>query len=175
MPSDLVEGEALLATSSNLPCGLVGFRPSVAGPVMVSGSLGTRPLSELSGTLLRFCVLKWLAPGRTLRAWLPASRPLPTGVWHQERAHSAFQVGDTCVRCGEEEVENLEHIVLHCPHWNKERREACMPSHAPVAPACVRLHGLLPAPSPGLLPAHESPLVMKAGVHTVWTDGSGRH
>eukprot|EP00971_Amphidinium_carterae_P199309 3955320-Amphidinium_carterae.1 len=46
----------------------------------------------------------------------------------------------------------------------------------PVAPACVRrLHGLLPAPPLGLLPAHEPPLVMKAGVHTVWTDGSGRH
>eukprot|EP00971_Amphidinium_carterae_P206238 4092535-Amphidinium_carterae.1 len=24
------------------------------------------------------------------------------GVWHEERAHSAFQVGDICVRCGEE-------------------------------------------------------------------------
>eukprot|EP00971_Amphidinium_carterae_P105814 2095492-Amphidinium_carterae.1 len=24
------------------------------------------------------------------------------GVWHEERAHSAFQVGDTCVRCGED-------------------------------------------------------------------------
>eukprot|EP00971_Amphidinium_carterae_P289731 5753197-Amphidinium_carterae.1 len=56
------------------------------------------------------------------------------------------------------------HIVLHCPHWNKERREACLPSHAAVAPACVRLHGLLPAPGPGLLPAHEPALVPKAGV-----------
>eukprot|EP00971_Amphidinium_carterae_P002423 48004-Amphidinium_carterae.1 len=50
------------------------------------------------------------------------------GVWHEERAHSAFQVGDICVRCGEE-ADNLEHIVLHCPHWNKERREACLPTH----------------------------------------------
>eukprot|EP00971_Amphidinium_carterae_P135645 2687497-Amphidinium_carterae.1 len=72
------------------------------------------------------------------------------GVWHEERAHSAFHVGDIFVRYGEE-VENLEHIVLHCPHWNKERREACLPSHTLVAPACVRLH-LLPAPPPGLLP-----------------------
>eukprot|EP00971_Amphidinium_carterae_P351212 6491977-Amphidinium_carterae.1 len=79
------------------------------------------------------------------------------GVWHEERAHSAFQVGDICVRCGED-VENLEHIVLHCPHWNKERREACLPTHTAVAPACVRLHGLLPAPGPGLLPAHEPAL-----------------
>eukprot|EP00971_Amphidinium_carterae_P180759 3585398-Amphidinium_carterae.1 len=39
----------------------------------------------------------------------------PGGVWHEERAHAAFQVGDICVRCGEA-VENLEHIVHHCPH-----------------------------------------------------------
>eukprot|EP00971_Amphidinium_carterae_P123071 2436713-Amphidinium_carterae.2 len=96
------------------------------------------------------------------------------GVWHEERAHSAFQVGDTCVRCAEG-VENLEHIVHHCPHWYKERRESCLPSHAQDAPACVRLHGLLPAPPPGALPAHEPALVMRAGLHTVWTDGSGRH
>eukprot|EP00971_Amphidinium_carterae_P085617 1694327-Amphidinium_carterae.3 len=57
------------------------------------------------------------------------------GVWHEERAHSAFQVGDICVRCGED-IENLEHIVLHCPHWHKERREACLPVHTAVAPAC---------------------------------------
>eukprot|EP00971_Amphidinium_carterae_P036590 719341-Amphidinium_carterae.1 len=87
------------------------------------------------------------------------------GVWHEERAHSAFQVGDVCVRCGED-VENLEHIVLHCPHWNKERREACLPEHAAVAPACVRLHGLLPAPGPGLLPAREPDLIPKLGVTT---------
>eukprot|EP00971_Amphidinium_carterae_P068228 1351009-Amphidinium_carterae.1 len=74
------------------------------------------------------------------------------GVWHEERAHSACQVGDICVRCGEG-VENLEHIVHHCPHWNKERRESHLPSHAQEAPACVplsvRLHGLLPAPPSG--------------------------
>eukprot|EP00971_Amphidinium_carterae_P340640 6479084-Amphidinium_carterae.1 len=96
------------------------------------------------------------------------------GMWHEERAHSAFQVGNTCVRSGEG-VENLERIVFHCPHWNKERCEAGLPSHAQEAQACVRLHGLLPAPPPGALPAHEPPLVMRAGVHTVWTDGSGRH
>eukprot|EP00971_Amphidinium_carterae_P286159 5682109-Amphidinium_carterae.1 len=62
--------------------------------------------------------------------------------------------GDTCVRCSEG-VENLEHIVHHCPHWNKERRESGLPSHAHEAPACVRLHGLLPAPPPSALPAHE--------------------
>eukprot|EP00971_Amphidinium_carterae_P204152 4051360-Amphidinium_carterae.3 len=51
--------------------------------------------------------------------------------------------------------ENLEHIVHHCPHWNKE---SGLPSHAQEAPACVQLHGLLPAPPPGALPAHEPPL-----------------
>eukprot|EP00971_Amphidinium_carterae_P223733 4439128-Amphidinium_carterae.1 len=122
------------------------------------------------------CVLKWRAPDlkEDRKAALNAALG---GVWHEERAHSAVQVGDICVRCGEE-VENLEHIVLHrlhCPHWNKERREACLPSHTAVAPACVRLHGLLPAPGPGLLPAHEPALVSKAGVNTVWTDGLGKH
>eukprot|EP00971_Amphidinium_carterae_P276863 5494601-Amphidinium_carterae.2 len=87
---------------------------------------------------------------------------------------SKLQVGDTCVRCGEG-VENLEHIVHHCPHWSKERCESGLPSHAQEAPACVRLHGLLPAPPRGAFPGHEPPLVMRAGVHTVWTDGSGRH
>eukprot|EP00971_Amphidinium_carterae_P049576 977221-Amphidinium_carterae.2 len=58
------------------------------------------------------------------------------GVWHEERAHSAFQVGDTCVRCGEA-VENLEHIVHNCPHWNKKCRESGFLIHALEAPACA--------------------------------------
>eukprot|EP00971_Amphidinium_carterae_P000449 9356-Amphidinium_carterae.1 len=51
----------------------------------------------------------------TLRAWLPrkldgqsqkedrkvALNAVLGGVWHEEGAHSASQVGDTCVRCGE--------------------------------------------------------------------------
>eukprot|EP00971_Amphidinium_carterae_P011712 230580-Amphidinium_carterae.2 len=111
------------------------------------------------------------------RAWLPAEARKTGrlgGVWHEERAHSAFQVGDTCVRCGEA-VENHEQIVHHCPHWNKETRESGLPTHAQEAPACVRLHSLLPTPPPGALPAHEPALVMSAGAHTVWTDGFGRH
>eukprot|EP00971_Amphidinium_carterae_P008401 165722-Amphidinium_carterae.2 len=100
------------------------------------------------------------------------------GVWHEERAHAAFQVGDICVRCAEA-VENLEHIVHHCPRWNKERRESGLPAHALEAPGAgspgVRLHGLLLAPPPGAVPTHEPALVMRLGVHTVWTDGSGRH
>eukprot|EP00971_Amphidinium_carterae_P014484 286164-Amphidinium_carterae.2 len=39
----------------------------------------------------------------------------------------------------------------------------------------MRLHGLLPVQPQGALPTHEPPLVMRMGVHTVWTDGSGRH
>eukprot|EP00971_Amphidinium_carterae_P027136 534916-Amphidinium_carterae.1 len=152
---------------------------------MASGSHGMKPLFVPSGILLGCCVPRWRAPDLTSRAWLSASayrqlkldgqsqkedRKAPLnaalgGVWHEERAHSAFQVGDTCVRCGEA-VENLEHVVLHCPHWNKERREACLPTHTAVAPACARLHGLLPAPGPGLLPAHEPALVPKVGVTT---------
>eukprot|EP00971_Amphidinium_carterae_P195769 3884800-Amphidinium_carterae.2 len=96
------------------------------------------------------------------------------GVWHGERVHSAFQDGDTCVRCGEA-VENLEHLVHHCPDWNKERRESGLPIHVLEAPPCVRLHGLLPAPPAGAVPTHEPASVMRRGMHTVWTDGSGRH
>eukprot|EP00971_Amphidinium_carterae_P243208 4829841-Amphidinium_carterae.3 len=33
------------------------------------------------------------------------------GVWHEARTHSAFVVGDLCVRC-REEVEDLAHIVF---------------------------------------------------------------
>eukprot|EP00971_Amphidinium_carterae_P128766 2550472-Amphidinium_carterae.1 len=66
-------------------------------------------------------------------------------------------------------------LTLFTTARTEERRDSCLPSHALEAPACVRLNGLLPAPLPGALPAHEPALVMKAGVHTVWTDGSGRH
>eukprot|EP00971_Amphidinium_carterae_P059861 1184094-Amphidinium_carterae.1 len=55
------------------------------------------------------------------------------------------------------------HMETLWPLWC---REACLPEHAAVAPACVRLHGLLPAPGPGLLPAREPALVPKAGVTT---------
>eukprot|EP00971_Amphidinium_carterae_P176424 3498153-Amphidinium_carterae.1 len=42
-------------------------------------------------------------------------------------ALGAFQVGDFCVKCGEA-VENLEHIVHHCPHWRKKRCESGLPA-----------------------------------------------
>eukprot|EP00971_Amphidinium_carterae_P297526 5911202-Amphidinium_carterae.1 len=44
------------------------------------------------------------------------------GAWHVARVHSVFEVGELCVRCGEA-VEDLEHIVHHCPAWVAERRE----------------------------------------------------
>eukprot|EP00971_Amphidinium_carterae_P181700 3605056-Amphidinium_carterae.1 len=92
-------------------------------------------------------------------------------VWHEVRAHSAFQVGNLCVRCGED-VENLEHIVHHCPHWNKERLEPCLPAMAQQVPPCVRFHVLLP---PASLLTRKLALVLRQDVDTVWTDGACRH
>eukprot|EP00971_Amphidinium_carterae_P191710 3804035-Amphidinium_carterae.2 len=109
----------------------------------------------------------WMARTRKRRGKLPSMLPLE--VWHEEHAHSAFQVGDLCARCGEA-VENLEHIVLHYPHWHKERRESALPASAQQAPACVHLHGPLPAPPPVPLPTHEPALVQWQNVDTV--DGS---
>eukprot|EP00971_Amphidinium_carterae_P233310 4630645-Amphidinium_carterae.1 len=57
------------------------------------------------------------------------SRLAKEGAWLEERVHSAFQFGDLCVKCSEA-VENLEHIVYHCPHWNKERCESGLPATA---------------------------------------------
>eukprot|EP00971_Amphidinium_carterae_P119498 2367214-Amphidinium_carterae.1 len=79
-----------------------------------------------------------------------------------------------CVRCGEA-VEDLEHIVHHCPAWAAERREVELPVSALAAPPCVKLHGLLPAPPRLVVLNHESALASRLGVHTVWTDGSVRH
>eukprot|EP00971_Amphidinium_carterae_P243814 4842290-Amphidinium_carterae.1 len=73
------------------------------------------------------------------------------------------------MRCGKA-VENLEYIVHHCLHWHKERRESGLPATAQQAPACVRLHGLLPAPTPGPLPTHELALVLRQDVDTVWIE-----
>eukprot|EP00971_Amphidinium_carterae_P266655 5289636-Amphidinium_carterae.1 len=104
-------------------------------PVVLLGR-GHSLRAKWSGTLHRSSAPTWLAPKRTLRAWLPVFPLLPTdssnlmgkakkkktekaalnaalgGVWHEERAHSAFQVGDTCVRCGDA-VENLEFTTAH--------------------------------------------------------------
>eukprot|EP00971_Amphidinium_carterae_P176802 3505825-Amphidinium_carterae.2 len=49
------------------------------------------------------------------------------GVWHEARLHSVFEVGELCVRCGEA-VEDLEHIVHHCPAWATERRGVKLPA-----------------------------------------------
>eukprot|EP00971_Amphidinium_carterae_P025968 512067-Amphidinium_carterae.7 len=39
---------------------------------------------------------------------------------------------------------HLSHIIFQCPCWHKERRQVELP--AADTPACVKLHGLLPAP-----------------------------
>eukprot|EP00971_Amphidinium_carterae_P182581 3623533-Amphidinium_carterae.1 len=96
------------------------------------------------------------------------------GVWHEARANSVYDVGDMCVRCGEA-VEDLEHIVHHCPAWAAERSEVALPASALEALPCVKLHGLLPAPKKQVLLTHEPALASRLGVHTVRTDGSGRH
>eukprot|EP00971_Amphidinium_carterae_P296600 5892021-Amphidinium_carterae.1 len=78
---------------------------------------------------------KWEAPGLTLRAWLPASRPLLTD--------SLSWMGRVRRRIGKLP---LTLLLEGCG----TRNEPTLPSklHASVAPACVRLHGLLPAPLP---------------------------
>eukprot|EP00971_Amphidinium_carterae_P318110 6323582-Amphidinium_carterae.1 len=66
---------------------------------------------------------------------------------------------------------DLSHIVFRCPHWHKEHRAVELPDDR----ECVKLHGLLPAPRVPAVRTSEPPLVYRAGVTTVWTDGSGRH
>eukprot|EP00971_Amphidinium_carterae_P341409 6480189-Amphidinium_carterae.1 len=47
------------------------------------------------------------------------------GGWHEVCVHSVFEAGELCVRCGEA-VEDLEHIVHHCPAWAVEKREVVL-------------------------------------------------
>eukprot|EP00971_Amphidinium_carterae_P102900 2036917-Amphidinium_carterae.1 len=96
------------------------------------------------------------------------------GVWHEVRTHSAFAVGELCVRC-REEAEDLSHILLCCPHWHKERGRVELPADEDNTPACVKLHGLDPAPRVPAVITHEPALVNRAGVGTVWSGGSIRH
>eukprot|EP00971_Amphidinium_carterae_P197171 3913504-Amphidinium_carterae.1 len=37
------------------------------------------------------------------------------------------------------------HIMFRCPHWHEERRQVELPPDENNVPACVKLHGLLPA------------------------------
>eukprot|EP00971_Amphidinium_carterae_P065852 1304966-Amphidinium_carterae.1 len=96
------------------------------------------------------------------------------GVWHEVRTDSAFHVGELCVRC-KAEPEDLSHIDFRCPHWHEERREVELPADTEDVPPCVKLHGFLPAPMLPAIKSIEPALVYRAGVATVWTDGSGRH
>eukprot|EP00971_Amphidinium_carterae_P274311 5443738-Amphidinium_carterae.1 len=65
-----------------------------------------------------------------------------------------------------EEVEDLSHVMFSCPHWHKERCQVELPTDDDTVPACVQLHGLQPAPL-------ATCVGYRAGVTTVWTDGSG--
>eukprot|EP00971_Amphidinium_carterae_P203659 4041940-Amphidinium_carterae.1 len=58
------------------------------------------------------------------------------GVWHEVRAHKAFIVGETCVRC-QAEPEDVSHILFRCPHWRKERRDVELPADDDTTPPCV--------------------------------------
>eukprot|EP00971_Amphidinium_carterae_P156070 3094353-Amphidinium_carterae.2 len=81
------------------------------------------------------------------------------GVWDGARANAVFDVRDLRVGCGEA-VEDLEHIVHHCPAWVAERREVALPAHAQEAPlvsSCMQgivIHEpaltLVKVPLPGL-------------------------
>eukprot|EP00971_Amphidinium_carterae_P309320 6146927-Amphidinium_carterae.1 len=86
-------------------------------------------------------------------------------VWHEVRTNSAFAVGELCVRCCEE-AEDLAHILFRCPHWHKERRQVELPADDDGTPACVKLHGLLPAPRLPAVLTHEPALVYRAGAGT---------
>eukprot|EP00971_Amphidinium_carterae_P350264 6491460-Amphidinium_carterae.4 len=57
------------------------------------------------------------------------------GVWHEVRTHSAFSLGELCVRC-KGEPEDLAHIVYRCPHWHKERQQVELPEHDEETPPC---------------------------------------
>eukprot|EP00971_Amphidinium_carterae_P049949 984554-Amphidinium_carterae.2 len=100
--------------------------------------------------------------------WIPALRLRPSGNWNL--------IGKICVRSLRcvEALEDLEHIVHHCPAWAAESREVVLPVSALDAPPCVKLHGQLPAPKRQDVLTHEPALASRLGVHTVWTDGSGR-
>eukprot|EP00971_Amphidinium_carterae_P031051 611118-Amphidinium_carterae.1 len=50
-----------------------------------------------------------------------------------------------------------------------------LPADTDEVPPCVKLHGLLPAPRIPAIRTFEPALEYRAGVTTVWTDGSGRH
>eukprot|EP00971_Amphidinium_carterae_P284075 5640165-Amphidinium_carterae.4 len=71
--------------------------------------------------------------------------------------------------------------MIHAPlpHWHKERRQVELladdDDDDDDTPACMKLHGLLPAPWVLAFISHEPALAYRAGVGAVWTDGSGRH
>eukprot|EP00971_Amphidinium_carterae_P050924 1002665-Amphidinium_carterae.2 len=78
------------------------------------------------------------------------------GVWHEERTHRAFSVGNICAPIG-------------------IRKDAEFPADEETVPPCVKLYGLLPAPRLPAIITHEPAVVYRANIATVWTDGSGKH
>eukprot|EP00971_Amphidinium_carterae_P013568 267408-Amphidinium_carterae.1 len=70
-------------------------------------------------------------------------------------------------------MEDVGHIGFRCPHRHKERRNLLTPDDLEVL-SCLKLHGLLPAPVDVTVIGHEPAMELRAGVHIVWTDGSGK-
>eukprot|EP00971_Amphidinium_carterae_P293737 5831743-Amphidinium_carterae.1 len=58
--------------------------------------------------------------------------------------------------------------MLRCPHWHKERRQVELPTDDVTVPACVKLHGLLPALQVPPVISHEPAVVHRTGVTIVW-------
>eukprot|EP00971_Amphidinium_carterae_P046112 907736-Amphidinium_carterae.2 len=51
--------------------------------------------------------------------------------------------------------EDLSHIMFRCARWHKERRQVELPADDEETPACVKLHGMLPAPQVPAVTPHE--------------------
>eukprot|EP00971_Amphidinium_carterae_P194733 3864425-Amphidinium_carterae.4 len=58
---------------------------------------------------------------------------------------------------------------------SRERRQVELPADDAIVLACVKLHGLLPAPRVSPVIPHELALVYRAGARTFWIDGSDHH
>eukprot|EP00971_Amphidinium_carterae_P156165 3096150-Amphidinium_carterae.4 len=73
------------------------------------------PVASWEGALELKLVGVSVSPGMKLTTRSAFNAALG-GVWHEVRANAVFEVGEMCARCGEA-VEDLEHMVHHCPAW----------------------------------------------------------